>query len=501
MLPRFLLSPLTIVGIVLFLAAGELASGTQLPFVAMMVVAMLAVCVTYNMLGGLSTIGGIFFTVFALYTLVVSQFAKVLIFEPADLNLRSPELTIGVYAVYFVSLMVGVFLFGWIRLSLPKPLEPSTARHSGLMYLFSFVVGLAAQIYMANYSLEHPGLQGATSHGLARALAYLLPLSLVIAVDARIRKTDGRHCFGWAALLPALAIELMGFTAGSRIYYILPPLIVAVTAYFRGFRFSTRHYLIAGALAAGLFLVVSPWYLWSRAFRRQPNLEVQLETMASLAAAAPQHWQQVAQAVRANMQSTNGEAEEYLTRVNSTTLDRMILIPDDGAVISACAHYHWGFETFRLDADSSIPHFLQKKKPDRQGVWLRASVGGLQSSYEENFYITTSTIADAWGGFGWAGVIGVPLVLVPLLFIVYESIFDISRPWGTVAVVSVALNLTPDGVGSLVVGQLLVIPIYILAISWFAGWITRSIPMTGDSSLRTGAPLLRPVKVSSGTGD
>jgi len=498
---RFIISPLTVISMVLFLAAGELASGTALPYVAMMAVAMLAIFATYNMLGGLGTFGGVLFAAFALNTLVISQFAKVFMFEAADLNLRAPELTIAVYAVYFLSLMVGVFLFGWIRLKLPRPLEPSSATHSGVIYVFSLVMGLAAKIYLVNLELEQPGSAGSASHAMARALAFLLPLSLVMAVDARIRKTGGRHCFGWAAFWPAIAIEFLGFSGSSRTEYVLPIFLVAVTGYFRGFKFSRRHYVAAAVLAAVLFLFVSPWYLFTRAYRRQRSLWQQITVAGQLVSDAPAYWPKVRAQLHNGVQNAKSRGEEYFSRAGAVTLNRLVLIPDDDAVIAACTHYHWGFATIKIDGQDSIPHFIEKNKPDRDGTWFRASVGGLQSSYAATAYITTSTISDAWGGFGWAGVIVVPLLLVPWVFVEYDSIFDMSRPWGTVALLGLATGFAVDGVGSLLIGVVLEIPLYILLISWFSGWLTRSIPMVGDSSHRRGAPLFQPDGTRTMAGD
>ncbi|MGB7171715.1 MAG: hypothetical protein WBD32_22100, partial [Acidobacteriaceae bacterium] len=92
---------------VLALAVGELACGTSLYFVTMMTIAMLSIGFTYNLLGGLSTFSVIIFAAFALRTIVISQFAKVLLFEAADRNLAVPGLTITIYAVFYCSAMIG----------------------------------------------------------------------------------------------------------------------------------------------------------------------------------------------------------------------------------------------------------------------------------------------------------------------------------------------------------------------------------------------------------
>src|ERR1700683_3021074 len=198
MAKRFLLSPLLIVGFVTALAIGELGSGTSPYFVTMMAIAVLSACVTYNTLGGLGRIAGIGFIGFVLGTLIISQVLKVVLFERADQNLDVPQLTITVYAVYYFSLMLGTFTFSRIRLPLPKPAEPETAAQSRYLYVISLLGGVIGALGILAIELTGPEMEISLWHGIALALSYLLPFSLVVAVDGRIRATDGRHSLGWA---------------------------------------------------------------------------------------------------------------------------------------------------------------------------------------------------------------------------------------------------------------------------------------------------------------
>lgn len=499
---RFTLPPLVIFGAILFLAAGELASGTGLFFVAGMSVTMLAIGITYNTLGGLGTIGGVIFASFALNTLVISQFAKVLMFEPADKTLGAPELTIAVYAVYYVSLMVGVFLFAWIRLDLPKPLEPVTSTHSNVMYAMAFAVGLAATVYMTAQALkERLAAQGSTEHGLGRAFAALLPLSLVLAVDARIRKTEGRHSFGWLALWPLLAMEFFGFLQASRMGYLEAPLIVLITCYFRGIRFRKRHYLAVGVLVAGLVLFFFPYYAWSRTYRHQPDLEREITTMWRLLAQAPAHWAEVEQNARTSILAADRSGNQYFNRPGTFMLNRFSEIQPDSQLIRACAHFHYGLKAFWLDVESSVPHFILKNQPSLNGAWYRASISGLQSSYVGNSWVAMSTIPDAFGAFGWVSLILVPLLLVPATYVLYDSMFDMTQPWGTVTTVSLVFVTIASSVGQLVVSSLIEIPMYTLLVSWFFGWITRQVPMFGDKALAKRAKWPEPENAGSIAGN
>lgn len=500
---RFILPPLAICGAILFLAAGELASGTGLFFVAGMSVTMLAICITYNTLGGLGTIGGLVFTSFALNTLVISQFAKVLLFQPADKMLGAPELTIAVYAVYYLALMVGVFLFAWIRLDLPRPLEPVTSTHSNVMYATAFAVGLAATVYRTAVALKDPvAAQGSTGHGLSRAFAALLALSLVLAVDGRIRKTEGRHSFGWLALWPLLAMEFFGFLQASRTGYLEAPLIVLVTCYFRGVRFRKRHYLAVGVLLAGLFLFFFPYYMWSRSYRRQSSdIGQDTKTMWRLLESAPKHWNLIEQASRESVVAAGRTGNDYFSTPGTFMLNRFSEIQPDSQLIRACAHFHYGLKAFWLDIESGLPHLIYKEQPELNGAWYRASISGLQSSYAGNSWVAMSTIPDAFGSFGWVSLILVPLLLVPATYVVFDSMFDMSQPWGTVITVSLLFVTIASSVGQIVLTSLIQIPIYTLLVSWLFGWVTRYVPLGGNRVLAKSAEWPEPENAGSIAGN
>lgn len=44
-----------------------------------------------------------------------------------------------------------------------------------------------------------------------------------------------------------------------------------------------------------------------------------------------------------------------------------------------------------------------------------------------------SAVGDSYGAFGWLGVALFPLLVFPAIFVIFESTFDVARPWGTVA--------------------------------------------------------------------
>ncbi len=483
---RFLLSPLVLTVSVVLVCAGQLALGTSVYFVCMVAIALFSVGLTYNMLGGLGRIAGIGFTSFALQTLVIGQIAKVMLLERADQNLFSPQLTITIYAVYFFSLMLGTFTFGWLRIHVPGPSEPATQGQLRMLYILSLAGGLVGAVTLAVLDLgAREDVAGTTAHGFARALAYLLPLSLVVAVDDRIRSTDGHHCFGWRAAVPTAAYIGLSFASTGRGQFAQPFVIIFLTAFLRGFKFRRTHKLAGVAVAVLLIFFISPFYLWARAWREQPTVRQQISTAWRLLREAPSQWSTITYDLGSgDVVATGAGDAAYFPLAEAITLNRIVLIAKDSTLINACSTgFHYGFTAIKLDVGEQIPRFLYPNKPLIGSAEYLGHLDGQESDEIQTSFSTITSISDSYGGFGWLGVVVVPFVLLPAVFVVYESMFDISRPWGTTATV---VLMSIGSVGSIIADTLIKEPIYLILISWLAGAIIGIIPWRGDRHERVG---------------
>ncbi|HVT96421.1 MAG TPA: hypothetical protein VHE33_02875, partial [Acidobacteriaceae bacterium] len=85
-----------------------------------------------------------------------------------------------------------------------------------------------------------------------------------------------------------------------------------------------------------------------------------------------------------------------------------------------------------------------------------------------------------YGGFDWPGVAVLGFFVLPLVLVVYESMFDLRRPWGTAAAVYVLIGLTEGTLGHLLFEVAIKTPLYLLALSWVTNQIVLAIPSTGD---------------------
>ena len=460
------------------LAIGEITAGTNSFFVAVMAATLFCIGITYNLLGGISTISGIAFASFASCTIVISQFAKVLFFEAADKTLESPELTIKVYFVFYFCALIGVFVYGRLRVRLPKPLEPVTAAQANLQYGISLVVGLAASLVYESYELSlNPGERATTAHSIGLAFSTLLLLSIVLAVQARIGGTNGGHSFGMKVFIPWIASVFFGFMETSRGHIIISSVVYGFTCYLSGYKFRRKHYL-AAALGVALFAyVISPFEIYSRGPMRGLEFRDRLYEGFHLALTVP-NWTVVSAASSAGVQS--GSREEYFERPGTFVLSRLSAIRADSNMIDACADgFHYGFTALKIDTLRNLPRFILKDKPDTDGASYTGRVTGINSDEVENGEFLITAVSDSYGAFGWLGVVVVSLLGFPTAFIIYESMFDIRRPWGIVAAGSFCFQFAQASTSGLIALAVRA-PILILVLSYVVGVIVRMIPVKGD---------------------
>lgn len=466
--------------IVAVLALGEIATGTTPLFVFLMAGTLICIGITYNVLGGISSIGGIAFAGFASTTIVISQFAKVLFMESADKTLESPELTIKVYFVFYFCVLIGCFVYKNLRVRLPKPLEPGTVAQADLQYGISVSVGLVASlIYEIYESSPNPDQRASTAHSIGLAFSILLLFSQVLAVQGHIRTTQGSHSFDFKVFIPWMATVFFGFIETSRSHMMLPTVVYIFTCYVSGYRFRRKHYLAALAGVVAFVWIISPFEIYARGPVRQLEFRDRLSESVRLIQALPA-WSVVEEPSSAGVDS--GSREEYYERPGTFVLSRLSAIRADSNMINACAGgYHYGFTALKIDILRALPRFIAKNKPDSDGAAFTGRVTGINGDEVENGEFLITAVSDSYGAFGWLGVIVVSLFAFPTIFILYESMFDMRKPWGTVATCAFCFQFSQVSMGGLMTLAIRA-PLAILLMSYFVGIVVRMIPVKGDET-------------------
>jgi hypothetical protein len=484
----FKIPPLLLCGAVMFLGVGEIAAGTDILFVAMMMLTMFSIGMAYNQLGGVSTSSGILFTAFALRTIVISQVAKVLLFEPAHKHLQNPILTISVYALFYVCAFIGIFLFAGFRVKLPRPAEPETQKHYGLLYAFAFCGGLFGTIL---YELNGGGYgeQGTTVyntwHSVGIALSPLLLFSIVLAIDMRLRGSNGRHSIGLLVFIPWAIVTFVGFTDTLRLMMLSPTVVYFATCGFHGYRFRIRHYAAATMVLIGFAFLLSPIALYARNFTEGLTWSGRIYQSTSIVSEVIHDPKTLLDIEGKLSEKGNPNFSNYFTGSGVSLLNRFSLIGPDSAVVHACSGgLHYGFAAIIIDFKRDIPTFLYKDKPrDQSGQDYIGRISGMSGDARGLTFPAISVVSDSYGAFGWLGVMIVPLIFFPALFVLVESMYDISRPWGIVA-----FGIYFAVFGEIMLGRffnlMIRTPIYLLAFSYVLNFAVRTIPSRGDRRSR-----------------
>jgi hypothetical protein len=478
--PRHL-SPLTLFAAVSLAAAGELAVGTSALFTALAAATLLCAGATYNLLGGLGTIRGMAFATFAACTIVISQFAKVIFWEPADNMLEAPQLTIEVYFAFFVFVFIGCFITRDLRVQLPKPVEAETTAQANLHYFISLTAGIAANLIYEYYeSSSYSEDRSSAAHSLGLALSPLLLYSIVLAVKRQIKVTLGRHSFGPRVFVPWLAMSFFGFVETSRAHLMLSTLAYGVTCHMNGFRFRKVHYAAACLGAFAFIVFVSPFEIGSRGPMREVGLIDRIGEGILLVKLAPQQ-EEMSEADHAS--NAAQVREEYFAHPRTGILSRLSAIRADSNMIAACSGgFHYGFTALKMDALRSLPRSIARGKPDTDGAAYTGRVTGINPDEVENGEAMITVIGDSFGAFGWLGVASVGLLVFPAILTLYQNVFDMNAAWGAVASVDLIVQISQVSLGGLI-GVAIRVPLTIVLMSYLVNLAAKAIPVRGDRML------------------
>ena len=145
--------------------------------------------------------------------------------------------------------------------------------------------------------------------------------------------------------------------------------------------------------------------------------------------------------------------------------------------------FHYGFTALKIDALHSIPHILYKDKPQEDSDWYLGRVTGVNPDSVENGEVAITALSDSYGAFGWLGVVIVGGLVFPCCFVLYESLFDMKKPWGVVALGSFGFAFAEINMSGIL--QLLTrTPIILIGLSYILGSLMGMIPVKGTQQVR-----------------
>ena len=343
-----------------------------------------------------------------------------------------------VYMVYLVGTcsMTGAVLLSK-RLARKTPLLAGrlTQENSTRVVIGCLAGGILIPKYIGNLS---SGGNGSLT-GVVRQLNLALPLSVLIAVYQRVKKTNGRSSFSWPALIGALYTTYDGLFSVSKEQIFSPWVAWAMAAAAARLRVTLLQagLTLAGAIAALLILV--PYAQYGRSFREQPNRE----EIAIALLSSPLETRKIA------LGNQEGMAPDlyHFYRKPQGILDRLTLVPIDGALIDFTdRHEPIGLYNVLVYFENVIPHFILPGKPEVNTGNQYAHKIGMLSPNDNTTGISFSPYSESYHLMGWLGVLLIMPTIQCLLFTVMQSVAGNvdQSPWGLFYIAAFA-HLAAEG--------------------------------------------------------
>lgn len=441
---------------------GQLLTGTTLILSALTMLYLLFFTVAYNLSGGLSYPSGAWIFFNGTLSAIIGLTYKVLIGEPLQSNLSSPNVTLEAYCAGMAMVALASYASRQFRRTRPllKPLSVNLNMRSlallcllvgVLLNLFSFL--LPFSIYTAISQLNRFG-----------------EAAVILGVFYEVKASAGQRSSNWivwVAGLQAFTVGVLGFSKEGMFSPILAWLLSCIVL---NFRFSQKQVL--GIIFVAIFCVtyLAPYSQVAR------GAQGSITTWSDNFGVAAKYLGDLPATRREYLRTT--DSEEYnqgfsLYNKPQGIFNRLEMLAfDDGLISFTDEHRPIGYAPTYLGFLNLIPHFLYPNKPSLRIGNMYAREIGMVTEADTTTGISFSPFGDAYHQGKWVGIFVLIPVVLFLLFIISDSLVgDIrNNPYGVVLIALFA-HVAPEGVLEQQIHMSVFAPLSVLAVAVLARFL------------------------------
>jgi hypothetical protein len=421
------------------LAALQWFQGTNPVFTVLSFLFIVISALAFNAAGGFSRTTGSYVFFYSLLGAMLGLVYKAYLGEPADSNLRNPNLTMGVFTGGIAAMYVAVIIAR--RITRKKPLLQTVLKEKDMRNaaIGCFVAGLG----LAIVTIFLPHENGSVLSGLAQINRFL-PMAAIIATLHAIKKSGGRRSVDLLVILSVGVGVGFGFIGFSKEGMFAPMFSWLVAA--ASLRKNFRHYQIALGIFA-IFLIGRYLVPYSQYGRTQIT-DGSMSGRIALATSLLSNLGQVRETYLSNIEPTEDiESTGYYNR-SQGIFDRLTMIgPDDSLIDFSHQGNYAGIAVIGPYFANWIPHFLWPDKPLLYTGNLYAhEIGGIIGEEDYSTGISFSPSGEAYHIAGWTGVLLVAPIMWIALFTIMDSLCgDVRKsPWGLLTIPLYA-HIAPEG--------------------------------------------------------
>ena len=463
----------------------QLWSGTDPAFALLVALFCSLTYLAVKEAGGPATTTGFCIVYLAVQNVLVSQVAKVILWDPADHKLIHPLVTMGVYDRTLAGIYLAAVASRRLGTTRRRPLFAPITDPERLKWIawVSTALFVAGSVSIARGSAD-PGTGEHQYGGLSGIVGQFNLIGIAVASGTAymITASKGRRSIGLVNLISIGFTFLSGIIGASREGITSAVVLYFVTCFMFRFRFRFIHYavLIGGICFAQYILF--PYALYARGVVRTPDMQknIQLASGALLDVISdPLRYQTLPE--KTSYDSQVSRVYLYYDKPRST-LDRFTLIKATDALVDATLRDGTvGMDNITPGFLMPIPRSLYPDKPFFSvSNQLAHREPGLVGKNDHSTGITTGFAGDAFSSYGWAGAFVLPFLLMFgwfcfLRFLVQDSLWN--NIFGLALFLQVSHNLSEAPLGPLVAGLIASPILYTLAfwaILRLAGFATRT---------------------------
>jgi len=419
------ISPRHIVGSAFALWVVQLISGTAFLYASLVFLFVMVAGATVNALGGLRALPGFCVALLALKTVIISQFFKVLFWQPADSLLENPTRTIAVLIAGMAGIFAAAQLAGRIKYR-RKIFSPLTEPKQLLrLAILAYIIGTGSYLYINIFGFDPNtgNIEVGGLIGIARQLAMVAPLSIVAGTAYSLVSSERRKSFGFLAAVSAATYFLFGLLGSSKGGMYDPLIYYLLTCIAFQFTFRWKHLITILIFVAVAVKILFPYAQLARGVTRTTTL---VDTIDRTLALLRQYKEnpEVAEDIERAAYATIGEGYRFLYYGrNLGLIDRWSLIePVDELVRATELDGPTGWTTIVHGLKMIPPRFLYRDKPIyNTGNFLGHRIRILP---EQDFttQVSFGFIADAYSSFKWVGAFLIPFLLMLAFVLVYNKL-------------------------------------------------------------------------------
>ena len=421
------------------LAALQQAQGTSLVFTVFCYIFIVMSVLAFNAAGGFTRTTGSYIFFYSTLGALLGIVYKAYLGEPADSNLRNPNLTMEVFAGGITAMYVAVIISR--RITRKQPLLQTVLKDKDMRNaaIGCFVCGLG----LALVTIFFPHDSGSLLSGLAQ-LNRFLPMAAIIATLHAIKASNGRKSIDWLVVISVgvgVAFGCIGFSK-EGMFAPMFSWLVAAASLRKDFRPQQVAFAILCIALMGRYLV--PYSQYGRTQVTEEGIGARI----SLATSLLTNLGQVRENYLANVEPTEDLDNKGYYNKSQGFFDRLTMIgPDDGLIDYTHQGNYAGIGVVVAYFANWVPHFMWPDKPTLYtGNLYARQMGGIIAEDDLSTGISFSPSGEAYHLAGWTGIFVIAPIMWIMLFTVMDSLCgDVRKsPWGLLAIPLYA-HLAPEG--------------------------------------------------------